>query len=169
MERVQKNLSALVIFIICAVLLSAFGVQLLMHETPCPLCLLQRLCMIAVAISLLLNNWFGVRPAHYGLGLLGCLLGGSIALRQIALHVCPGFPTFGIPVLGLSLYTWSFLVFACSVLAIALLLLFYQPKNPQSEVVSQLSILDRVAFTALVLVVILNIITTFLQCGIGGC
>ena len=107
-------LNLLLIFIICSVLMGAFYIQFVEHETPCPLCMLQRAGMVGVALGALLNLRFGISPAHYALSLLSCLTGGLVALRQISLHVCPQFPTFGIPVLGLSLYTWSFLVFVSS-------------------------------------------------------
>lgn len=163
----QRILNALIIITICGILLSAFGVQIFEGERPCPLCLLQRLGMLGVAASLALNLRFGIRPFNYGLGLLSCIFGGFVALRQVSLHVCPQFPKFGIPVLGMSLYTWSFTVFVCSVFAIALLLMFY---NRNDEEKSQpLSNLDKFAIGFLILITVANVITTFLQCGLGVC
>jgi disulfide bond formation protein DsbB len=168
MDALQKNLNALIIFIITGVLIGAYGVQIIEHEQPCPLCMLQRLGMMGVATSCLLNLQFGVRPSHYALGLLSCLMGGFVALRQISLHVCPGFPTFGLPVLGLSLYTWSFFIFVCSVLAIAFLLFLYNPKQPLEEN-KPLNLWCRTAFIAITLITAANIITTAWQCGWGPC
>src|ERR1700728_1159169 len=118
-------LNAILILILSGILLGAFFVQFYWHEEPCPLCLLQRLGMIGVGIGALLNLKFGIQASHYAVSLLSSLMGGTVALRQISLHVCPGSPQFGIPVLGLSLYTWSFIVFACSVLYISLLMFLY--------------------------------------------
>ncbi len=163
----QLNLNALMIVILCGVLLGAFGVQFLWHENPCPLCLLQRAGMIGVAIGALLNLWFGVHMAHYGLCLLSALTGGFVALRQISLHVCPGMSPFGLPVLGLSLYTWSFFVFVCVVLGVAVLLFLYDPHD--NVEMPPLNLWGKFASGLLFFVVVANIVTTFMLCGIGPC
>jgi len=168
MNEIQKNLNALVIVIICGVLLSAYGVEFFWSEVPCPLCMLQRLCMIAAAIGCLLNLRFGIHTSHYGLTLLSCIAGGTVALRQISLHVCPGFPEFGFPVLGLSLYTWSFFVFVCTGLAVALLLFLYDPMEECAESFI-FTKFGKFVFGLLFTVTAANVITTFLHCGFGPC
>lgn len=168
MAKLEKDLNALVIIILSGVLLSAFGVQFIWHEEPCPLCLLQRVGMVGVAASLLLNLWFGIRTAHYGLAILSSLVGGFVALRQVSLHVCPGFPEFGVPVLGISLYTWSFFVFVCCVAAIAAMLFLYDPKESEGEPML-LDFLGKTAFTLIFLVTVANVIATLNQCGLGVC
>lgn len=167
MVTLQRDLNALVIVILSGVLLSAFGVQIFEHEQPCPLCLLQRLGMISAAAALLMNIFFGARPSHYALAILSSIFGGFVALRQISLHVCPGFSTFGVPVLGLSLYTWSFIVFVCVVLAVAILLFLYDPKESSER--SPLNGWSKFACGLLLFVAIANILTTFMQCGLGPC
>jgi len=167
MIALQKNLNALIVLTISGILLGAFGVQFFLHEQPCPLCLLQRSMMIGVAASALLNIHFGIKPAHYALGLLCSLTGGVVALRHIALHVCPGFPTFGLPVLGLSLYTWSFLIFTCCVLAIALLLLMYNPYEEDRK--PSATGLGQLASLMIFIVVVGNIFATLNQCGLTAC
>lgn len=162
----QKNCNAAVIMLISLVLLAAFGVQLIKHEEPCVLCMLQRLGMIGVAASLTLNLRFGARPSHYGLALISAIFGQWIALRHIALHVCPGFPpTTSTPVFGLSLFTWSLIVFACCQLAIALLLFIREPKGESQK----LSILVTAACTLIFLITATNIITTLFKCGLTSC
>lgn len=168
MLGLERNLNALLVIIISGVLLGGFGVQILWHEQPCPLCMLQRLAMIGVATSALLNVWFGVRMSHYALGLLFCLMGGSVALRQISLHVCPGFPSYGLPVLGLSLYTWSFFVFVCSVLAIAVLLFLYDPERSKKESPT-INLWEKTASVLLFAIALGNIVSTFMLCGLGPC
>ena len=133
MEAWEKNLNALQALIIACVLFGGFGIQFFEHEEPCPLCLLQRIGMIGVASGALMNCRFGPNKAHYGLSLLAAFYGGFIALRQIALHVCPDFRTFGEPFWGLSLYTWSFLLFSCSVLYSGLLLLIFNQTNSEGK------------------------------------
>lgn len=163
----EKNLNAILIIILCGVLTSAYGVQFIYNEEPCPLCLLQRIAMISVASGAALNLYFGVHMSHYGLILLSAVAGGSVAIRQISLHICPGFPTFGIPILGLSLYTWSFIVFVCVVLYTAMLLILYDPKEYRSNIT--LNSFCKFSLYFLLLIAFSNIITTFVQCGFGVC
>lgn len=162
----QIRLNALLIFILSGVLISAFGVQFIGHEKPCPLCLLQRIGMISVACGAAFNLCFGIRSRHYGLILLSALFGGAVALRQISLHVCPGFSTFGIPVLGLSLYTWSFIVFISVILYTAFLLLLYSPAKASGE---KLGIFEKSACFTILMIAIGNFLSTLFECGFGPC
>src|SRR5580698_8453161 len=88
----------------------AFFFQIVMNELPCLLCILQRIGFLATAFGFLMNLRFGLRPSHYAMALTGALFTSFVALRQIALHVVPGTGTYGQPVLGMHLYTWSFLI-----------------------------------------------------------
>ncbi len=168
MRFCEKTFNTLWILVICGVLLAAFGVQLILKEMPCPLCLLQRLAMISIACSALLNLRFGVKTTHYSLALLSSIFGGSVSLRQIALHVCPDFTTFGSPVLGLSLFSWAFLVFCCSIAAVAFLMFFYDPKESPKEP-ERMSIWENIAAYLLLFVAAANIISTLVLCGLDPC
>ncbi len=162
-----RNLNALLVYLLSAILLGAYAVQIFMGETPCSLCLLQRLGMTGVAFAALLNLRFGLRPAHYAVMLGMAIFGGAVALRQICLHVCPGFPTFGIPVWGLSLYTWSFLTFASTVVYVAVLLLL-QNGTPDDHP-TRMNLFAKGAFVLILLIALSNTVTTFLECGWGPC
>src|SRR5438309_1966573 len=120
--RLARTLNAALAIILMLILSAAYYQQYFKHETPCPLCLLQRLGMIGVAFGAVLNLRFGIQPLHYGFSLLSAFFGGSVSVRQILLHICPGSPIFGYPVFGLSLYTWAFFTFCASIVAMILLL-----------------------------------------------
>ena len=60
------TLNALSLYAVAAVLAAAFAAQFILHELPCPLCLLQR-TLFAVR--------FGPRPSHYAMSLLECGFG----------------------------------------------------------------------------------------------
>ncbi len=164
----QRNLNALVIIILGSILLSAFGVQFVLHEQPCPLCLLQRLGMFGVAAGAAMNVFFNIRMSHYAVMLLSSIFGGFVALRQISLHICPGFSEFGVPVLGISLYTWSFFIFVSSITAVALLLFLYNPKKDNDSHLP-MSFLGQFSIWFILLLAIGNILATFAQCGFGPC
>ncbi len=164
----EKFLNVLMALIIACVLLGALSIQFFKHEMPCPLCLLQRLGMIGLATGALLNLKFGIRKRHYGCSLISCFFGGFVALRHIALHACPGFPKFGEPFWGLSLYTWSFFLFSISVLYIGILLFAFD--RPLEAVKSQkMPWWASGAFFLLLAATLINVVTTFMQCGFGPC
>jgi disulfide bond formation protein DsbB len=109
------------------VMLSAFFIQFVKGEFPCPLCMLQRYGMILStlgALYIIMQARRGaLTTARYaqglGLGLLGVLAGSSVSLRQIALHIKPGDHGYGEPFLGLHLYTWAFVTFAIVMIYVA--------------------------------------------------
>lgn len=167
MNRIEKALNVLIVLIICCILLGAYGFQIIMKEQPCPLCMLQRLGMIGIACGSLLNIAFGSRRSHYALSLLASITGGSVALRQISLHVCPQFPTFGTPIFGLNLYTWSFIIHVVAVFVIALLLLIFDRPAPEAK--PKITTFDLSAFVFLFLITSANVVTTLIKCGLGPC
>ena len=87
-------------------LAAAFAAQLLLHELPCPLCLLQRILFAMLAIGPILNIRLGPRPSHYALSLLAAVAGGRLSTRQVLLHIMPGDAGYGTALLGYHYYTW---------------------------------------------------------------
>lgn len=168
MNTFQRVANVLFIFVLCCVLIAAYLYQFIKHEEPCPLCLLQRLGMIGIATALLMNLRIGIRIEHYGLAILSALVGPLSSLRQIAMHVCPQFPIFGSPVLGFDLYVWALIVFICSLVACAILLIFYGYSNHR-EYHPAWRLLEKSAFSLVTLIILANTITTFLQCGLTAC
>ncbi len=164
----SRIFSALLVIVLCGVITSAFSFQLTMHELPCPLCFLQRLAMIGVCVGQLLNFRFGIKPSHHAISLFHCIFGSAVALRQIALHICPTFTRYGTPLLGFSLYTWSFIVFFCAMVTIGVLLFLYEPKWRIVES-KPIQNLERFAFIYTLVIVIANIITAFYICGLMPC
>ena len=97
------------VFALIVILTLAFIFQWVFHELPCTLCLLQRVGFLITATGFLLNLRYGLRPSHYAISLIGALFTSFVALRQIALHVVPGTGAYGSSILGLHMYTWSFI------------------------------------------------------------
>lgn len=168
MVTLQRILNVLFIFVLSAVLLAGYMYQFIKHEEPCPLCLLQRLGMIGVAIALLMNLRFGIKVQHYGLAILSALLGRMVSLRQIELHVCPEFPKFGEPVFGFDLYVWAFIVFACSLFACAVLLIIHGYSKPQ-EYLPKWGSLEKFAFWLVALITLGNVLVSLIDCGLSTC
>src|SRR2546423_12065147 len=118
------TLNALGLYAIALILLVAFGAQLILHELPCPLCLLQRIQFAMLAVGPILNVRFGPRPSHYAVSLLAAIAGAAFATRQILLHIMPGDPGYGSAPLGYHYYNSGLIRLVPAIIALAALLLF---------------------------------------------
>ena len=165
MIRLHRFFNALMIYTLCGILLSAYYQQFAKDEMPCPLCILQRLGMISAAFGALLNLKYGIKPYHYTISLFSAMIGASVSIRQILLHICPGSPTFGVPVLGLSLYTWAFVAFICVLFATGLLLTFYHDEVERPH----MNWFESLACILLFGITLANLVTCYLECGFGPC
>jgi disulfide bond formation protein DsbB len=165
-------MNALGLLAIGAVLLAAFLDQFLFGELPCPLCILQRAGFALAGAGFALNLLAGIRPAHYGLAILGALAGAVVSLRQIALHVVPGTGAYGAPVLGLHLYSWAFLLFGAIVAGTALMLMSNRQFTPDFALDGTRPpgrLLPALALGLFALLVLGNALSTLAECGIGLC
>ncbi len=170
--QIARSLNVLFVLAVTLILLAAFGVQFAKGELPCPLCLLQRLAMLGVGAGALLNVRYGVRPRHYGLALVSANFGGAVAGRQVLLHIAPGDPGYGEPLLGLHLYTWSFIAFAGVAIILSVMLWFDRQFESATAPTSSAPAFPRLSTAVLLLfcgVAIANALTTLLLCGLGPC
>ncbi|MFC3908319.1 disulfide bond formation protein B [Legionella dresdenensis] len=151
---------------ICISLAIAFCDQLISHDLPCPLCLLQRLCFIATGLALCMNIRYGSKPAHYGLMLLSALCGLSISVRQLFLHIAPQDPGYGGEIWGLHLYAWSAIIFIGIITTIAIALLFDEGFTERPVFIKRWVDLLMSIFLVLILA---NSVSTFIECGFTRC
>ena len=122
------------------VMLSAFYIQFVMGEFPCPLCMLQRYGMILATLGALFVIMQARRgtltTARYaqglGMGLIGVLAGASVSVRQIELHIMPGDTGYGEPFLRLHLYTWAFITFTIVMIYVGVMLMLTPKGIPQA-------------------------------------
>ncbi len=174
-SSLSVRLNTVGLFGVSAILLYAFVHQIVLHDLPCPLCLLQRGCFIAVGVGLALNLRFGSRPAHYALMILASLAGAAIAGRQILLHIVPGTGTYGEALWGLHLYTLAFIAFSVMIAGTAVMLFLERPTGAdagQAGTSRKPVPTSRAALAAVVLLAVLtlgNVVGTFLECGVGMC
>jgi disulfide bond formation protein DsbB len=125
------------------VMLSAFFIQFVKGEFPCPLCMLQRYGMILATLAALFVIMQARRgtltTARYaqglGMGLLSVLAGASVSVRQIELHILPGDPGYGEPFLRLHLYTWAFITFAIVMVYVGVMLALMPRGIPRAPTV----------------------------------
>ena len=86
------TLNALSLYAAALVLAATYAAQFILHELPCPLCLLQRILFAALAVGLILNIRFGPRPSHYAMSLLVAVAGAVASTRLVLLHIMPATP-----------------------------------------------------------------------------
>jgi disulfide bond formation protein DsbB len=164
------TLNVLGLYAIALVLIAAFVAQLLLHELPCPLCLLQRIQFAVLAVGPIMNVRFGPRPGHYALSLLAAAAGCVFSTRQVLLHILPGDPGYGTALLGYHYYTLALIAFAASIVLISVMLLFDRQFEPQEP--RKFDAPDLFAMGAVWLVIALtalNVVSTLLECGFGAC
>ena len=155
---------------ICLVLLAAFVFQVVLHELPCPLCLLQRLGLLGIAFGVLLNLRFGARTSHYALSCLSAIFMGIVAVRQMFLHIAPGDPGYGSAFLGYHMYTW------CAIIAVAFVLftmLVLMIEKQFTTLAVKVPIVERhlakIFIGLIVLLAIFNFATVLFECGLKEC
>jgi disulfide bond formation protein DsbB len=162
------TLNALGLYAIAAVLAAAFAAQFLLHELPCPLCLLQRIQFAMLAIGPILNIRHGPRPSHYAMSLLAAIAGAAFATRQVLLHIMPGDPGYGSALFGYHYYTWALIGFCIAIVAIAAVLLFDRQFGPNDQPVKA-SMFARVAIWLVIALTAANVLSTLVECGFGAC
>ncbi|MDA5281944.1 disulfide bond formation protein B [Streptomyces sp. NPDC054904] len=105
--------------------------QLGLRETPCPLCVVQRMFMLLAAVGAgyvirraLSEGAVTGRDYMTGWGMaLVAVTGGSVAAgRQTLLHALPGDGGHGSAPFGLHVYVWAWILFTVSAVAIGIVL-----------------------------------------------
>lgn len=127
-----RLLNALGVLGIVAVLGASLYYQFVLDDAPCKLCLLQRVCMVGVALGAAMNIALGMRVKHYAITVMFSVAGALAAGRHILINACPlpGEPSgFGPAVAGFHTYTWAFAVFGTAIFVSALMLLWPAGRN----------------------------------------
>lgn len=134
-------------------------------DSPCVLCWEQRIGMLLIALLGLFVLRYGPRPKYVGSALLIALWGMLMGLRHAGAHAARDIGQgFSVEILGAHTYTWSFVIYSLSALAMGLLLLLMRPEHLASGP-RALGRLDRFAFGAFLVVVAANAVQAFASTG----
>lgn len=142
--------------------------QYFLSEIPCPLCLLERLCFIGVA----LGSIYQIKNPHkytgYGMLLLYALVLELIGARQSLLDICPrpGHDWIGTAILGLHMPIWSFIFGLLFTLGIAINYLLFETENKAT--INNYPLLNKLfnySLKIIILITIINVISVIIQCG----
>lgn len=166
--RVVYYLNVLAFLAVIAILGAASFMQWYYHELPCPLCLLQRVGFCLMGLGFMMNLLHRVSSRYYALSLIASLYTAAVGLRQILLHILPGAAGYGVALFGLHMYTWTFCIAVGYVLFISILLTVYDHDGPAvSQVRSKYWL--RVVLGLFLFILFYNLLSVFLECGIGAC
>jgi disulfide bond formation protein DsbB len=169
MARLHVLAATLNVWILVLILGAGFGVQLILGEAPCPLCVVQRTALMMCALGPL----YMLRQARdgtltcraiaigSGISIISALLGAAVSARQVLLHILPGDKGFGSPLFGLHLYTWALVAFVSQIAASGLMLigtswLKEQPVNYR---------VANVTAVAFIVIVAANLISVIAEAG----
>lgn len=152
---------------ICFLLLDAFFYQLVLGELPCAFCNLIRVCFMLLGSGLLLNQVFGINPWNYMLSGFGALIGSMLSLLFMFAKALPGSRPTGSAILGLHMYTWTFMVFTAAIMFCLFMAVLYARRQPKIESTEppQPSKATRLLIGLFVFLVAANLVSAFLQNG----
>jgi len=167
--RGSRIVNTLVLLAISVMLYVAFAWQLLFDAAPCPLCLLQRAAFAMAGVGLLLNIRLGPSPLHYAMVIAASLGGLAAAGNQLLAQATPGAsPAGGPPLLGMPVYSWSFLAF-CLLLGFCVLMLAADRKWGDNALKKPVSLPALIVMALFLLAILANVAVSSLECGLDGC
>ncbi|MGO1769703.1 MAG: disulfide bond formation protein B [Microbacterium sp.] len=150
-----------------------FWFQFGQNEYPCPLCITQRMAMMLVTIGPLYVVVRALRgrssltalAAGAGFSLLGAVLGMAMSSRQVLLHIAPGDPGYGQPVLGMHLYTWALVTFVVVVVFCGAVLAFGRWTVPVAPRSGFLRTVVWVVIGLFLFTIAINAVVVFMEAG----
>jgi disulfide bond formation protein DsbB len=146
--------------------LVALSFQVILHDLPCPLCLLQRIGFLSIGLIALLTIIAGKK--YKPLLVLVTLVIFIIGVTQLLKHIVPPDPGYGMTFLTLHFYTWTAISTFCIIVALALentLQPFF------NSIFSWINIKKSVTFSrnVLFLLALINSLLVIKQCGYDSC
>lgn len=165
----------LALAVIAAIISAAMAMQYGRGELPCPLCLLQRAAMFGVCFGIMQNLERPWSTRSTGLSLLFAVFLLAVASRQTLLDIYPrpGHAYVGSAVLGLHMPVWSVLIALALLLAYALKLAVLggdaHMQGANLDRFPPLRTIARVLGAYVILLCAVNLVSAFVQCGLGEC
>lgn len=129
-ENDLRTLDLTALLGISLALLAAFYFQLAWGELPCAFCNLIRVSLMIFGGGLLLNIWLGFNPWNYILSAVGALICSLISLLFLFVKAPPDSVPTGSAVLGLHMYSWTFLIATAAGMYCVFMLAFHAMKSP---------------------------------------
>ncbi|TNB81531.1 disulfide bond formation protein B [Pseudomonas sp. Fig-3] len=151
------------LFAVGGMLLGAFYFQIVLGELPCALCNLIRAALLVFGAGLFLNIRFVTNPWNYILS--GALIGSLISLLFLFVKAPPGTPPTGSAILGLHMYSWTFIFFTGAIAYCMLALALTSNGSGEQSRNESAGRLRRLAIALFFVVGVANLLSAFLQNG----
>ena len=100
-------------------------------------CTLQKFFLVSISILLLINMRFGPNSLYLSLTILSAILGLFCSVMLTCNHICVTSPSFGKPLLGLSIYSWSMILFSFCIICLSFLLMIHKEHKTQKKASSE--------------------------------
>ena len=97
------------------------------------------------------------------MSIVAAVLGLAISSRQVLLHIMPGDPGYGSPVMGWHLYTWAVVVFLVVIVVSGFTMIFSESLVPRDR---GRSIATRATGMIFAIVIAVNVVSTFAESGL---
>ena len=166
----RNSIIYLEITVLCIIAnITAFIFQFFFYELPCPLCLLQRFGLIAIGLGAYLSIVHRPSWKYNLIIILSSTYTLMVGLRQVLLHITANDPGYGSTFLGLHFYTWSAIIsflFILLMSAMSVVHFVISKLNISFTLPSYVPTTIKVSYISIILI---NIIFTFSECGIGMC
>lgn len=166
-----QRINALGLLAIIGILGTSLFIQLILGELPCPLCIVQRAAFISVGIALTFNLIHGPDTRHYGMIVVGSLLGMMMSMRQVFLHICPvagESSGYGTALFGYHLYSLGALAFFLAALIAGIMMMVHSHfKN--TDIDSCHCFLKGFLVLVFGLIIAAMFFLTLFECGMGIC
>jgi disulfide bond formation protein DsbB len=158
---------------LAAIQTAALVFQFALGETPCPLCILQRVAMFGVSFGIIRNFREGYSLKNDGMSMIFALFLLIIATRQTLINIYPrpGHEYIGSAVFGLHMPVWAILIATA-------LLIGYAVKFAITGGEGNLTPLKKFPALAragnalglfIVLLAAVNFASVIVQCGVDAC
>lgn len=152
---------------------AALSFQLIYHELPCPLCLMQRFGFLSIALGALLNVTYGSSWRYKIIIVVSSLFTFSVGFRQVLIHIAPDDSGFGSPFLGLHFYTWSAIVSFSVIVLMSISFIVNSILKAMFDLHGNNYVyrfrLVNAARMILFLIASLNVVLVISECGYGLC
>lgn len=149
--------------------ITALAFQILFHELPCPLCLLQRFGFLAIAYGCLLNLKQTDKSEYDIIIITSILFTMLVAVRQVLIHIAPHDPGYGSAFLGIHFYTWSVLLSMVLITSMALISVINISLSKFFTNLPYVDLLPKILRITIIILVFINVVSTYLECGFTMC
>ncbi|MFG2146417.1 disulfide bond formation protein B [Streptomyces sp. NPDC048696] len=159
----------------CATIGGAYIFQFGLWEYPCPMCLLQRMFMLLSALGPALIVYRSRKgtvsgqdnASGWGWALVCALLGSTVSIAQVLMHIVPPDAGYAGALFGLHLYTWAAITFGAAVLVAGINLVLVHRSEPLDAGLASPALRRTGTFTLAVLVffAVSNLVACFLLQG----